>query len=171
MDDGVAVGVGRRDVKSDEIIAVDMKRHRVAESHDRQRTRRGGRRAHVEHRVELLDGHALPHILVGHEQRAGFTHILVAARVVAVPVCVEHKLHRLLTHGRDRGENLLGQRRELVIHEKRSVVSDAEADVASRAGQHVHARAQMLRTHGNGVEVLREERAGDQGEEQSATDH
>jgi hypothetical protein len=40
--------------------------------------------------------------------------------------------------------DLLGQRRELVVDDEGRILADREADVAARAGQHVHARRQRL---------------------------
>ena len=57
--------------------------------------------------------------------------VLVAARVVAVDVRVDEHADRLVGQRLDRGQQLLRQRRELIVDHQHAVIADQEPDVAA----------------------------------------
>jgi len=72
-----------------------------------------------------------------HYQGAGFTEVLVAAGVVAVPMGVEDETNRPLVDSLDRRPDLVGQRRVLIVDQKDPVSACRDGDVAAGALEHV----------------------------------
>ena len=59
-----------------------------------------------------------------HDDCAGFAEVLIPADVITVPVCVDEKPHGLISERAHRSEDLLGQRRELIVDHERAVFAD-----------------------------------------------
>ena len=163
LDDGVAVGVGVGHVPHHDRLAVPVERDVGPERDDRQRH---GRRllGPAHHVLELGRVHPAADVVVGHDQRAGLAEVLVAAGVVAVPVGVHHEPDRLRGHGPNGGQDLLGQRGELIVDDEGAVIPHRKADVAALSEQHVEAGSER---HGPdldrvpvGLLLLREQRSG-----------
>ena len=141
VDQGVAVGMGRRHVHHVDHLVVDVERHRRREGDDGERRPGAGRRLPVEHRVELLGAHPGAHVVVRHDDDPCAGHVLIAAGMIAVPVGVHQEPDRLVGHGLDGGEDFGGERRVLVVHQEGGLIAHRERDVAARAEQHVDALA------------------------------
>ncbi len=166
VDHRVAVGVGRVHMVGVDLLAVEVERHGVGEGHDRQGRlwSRGDRL--VERLHELIDAHPLADVLVRDDQRARLAEVLVAARVVAVPVGVEHEADRPVADLRDRGHDLLGQRRVLVVDQEDAVRAGRDADVATPAHQHVDAVGDLDRLDLDVLHVLLSRRRSGQRQRQ-----
>jgi hypothetical protein len=65
---------------------------------------------------------------VRNDHGAGFAEVFVAPGVIEMPVCVEDEANGLVADSGNRGENLGGEWRELVVDEERGVISDRKAD-------------------------------------------
>ena len=156
--DGVAVRVSVRHVERIQLVPVEVERHVLRERDDGQRavrTRRLRRRFPADTLQHLVHVEALPDVFVRHDKGPRLSEILVAPRVVPMPVRVEHEADRLGRYRPDGSQNLVGQRRVLVVDDEDSVVADEDSDVAARAEQHVHTRGDPLRLDLDCVEVLR----------------
>ena len=110
---------------------------------------------------------ALAHVVVGDDRRLG-AEGRVAAGVVAVPVGVEHELELAGARALQRGADLVGERRELVVDDEDAVVARRDADVAARALQHVDVAGDLgrLDLHLREVPLLRRGGAGGQRQQQ-----
>ena len=102
------------------------------------------------------------------DQRAALPEILVPAGVVEMPMRVDDVLDRPGAQRLDRGDDLVGQRSELVVDQHRAVRAVADADVAALAEQHGDAGLELLRADLDGLEILR--RAGRRNERQQRRD-
>ena len=160
MDDRVSIGVGVLHVEGANLFAVPIERHRIAEGDDGERVR--GRLLRPLHHLEELIGiHAFAHVLVGYDHRAGLAEVLVAARMIAVPVGVQHEAHRAVADGGYRRQDLLGKAGELVVYDERPVLTHRQANVSSRPHQHVHAVGNRDGTNLHAGEIpLRGQRCG-----------
>lgn len=116
----------------------------------------------------LLDHHAIPHVLMRHDQRTGFAVVLVSTRMVRVPVGVDDELHLLVRHGGDGGVDLLRQGRELIVHDERAVLSHGQPDVATCANEHVHS---LRHADGPNLDVLYLSRQGTGGQPCEGQEH
>jgi hypothetical protein len=56
---------------------------------------------------------------------------------------IDDEAHRFVSYTSERGFDLVGERRELIIDEDDSVVADREADIAASALQHVNIAANL----------------------------
>jgi hypothetical protein len=97
--------------------------------------------------------------------RAPFAEALVAAGMVAMPMRVDHEADRIRIDGAHRGENLVGQRRELVVHQRISVLAIGQADIAAGSEQHGHAGRDALHLDLDLGEILLRSRARGHGEQ------
>ncbi len=170
VDDRVAVRVCGIDVEDTDLIAVQMKRDRIAEGHHWKRLLRRGRHLAADPFDELLFAHPLAHVLVGHDQCPGAAQVLVAARVVEVPVRVEHEADRSVVDGLHRRPDLVGQGRVLVVDEKDAVLPRRDAHVAPRADEHGDAVGQLDRPDLDPAEVLPRGRGKNHKEHQNSRD-
>ena len=121
-------------------VTVHVEADALGERDDGEGGGRGFRRRALEELVELVAAHAATHVLVRHDDGAAIGHVLVAARVVAVPVSVDHEPYRLRCDGRDRGLDPVSERRVLVIDDEGVVLANGEPDVSARTLEHVDAR-------------------------------
>jgi hypothetical protein len=124
-------------VKRVDLVPVQVEVHVVAERHHRPRGLGARRHGPVEQPAELLGAHPRAHVVVRHDPRAGLAEILVAAGVIAVPVGVDHEPHRLIGDLTERGEDPVGERRVLIVHQNHAVLAHRDADVPARALEHV----------------------------------
>ena len=114
VDERVAVGMGVLDMDDLDVVAVEVEGEVVAERHHRQRPGRATA-ATMLGADELLHRHAAPDIVVGDDDGAG------AAEFSFPPVwspCQWVLTTKRTGSGstvRDRGEDPVGQRRELVV--------------------------------------------------------
>ena len=69
--------------------------------------------------------------------------IFVPAGMIGVPVRVDHEPHRIRIEGRDRGRDLIGERR-MVVDQDIAVFAVAEADVSAGAEQDGHTWRKLL---------------------------
>jgi hypothetical protein len=71
-------------------------------------------------------------------------HRLVAAGMVEMPMGVDDEAHRVRIHGRDGRQDLVVQRRELIVDDDVAVLTVGEADIAARAEQDGDSRGDLL---------------------------
>ena len=64
--------------------------------------------------------------------------------MVTVIMRIDDEPYRLVGNAFQRRANLLGQRRELVVHNDDAVIANRDADVATRALQHVHVAGDFM---------------------------
>ncbi len=83
---------------------------------------------------------ARPDVLVRDDEGPRPSEVLVASGVVPMPVRVEHEANGLGRNRPDGSQNLVGQRRELVVDDENAVLADEHTDVTALAEQHVHTR-------------------------------
>src|SRR3972149_5233380 len=117
--------------------SVHVKREVFGEGHDRERHLGRGGRGALEELADLLFRHPPANVLVGDDDGARAPHVLVAARMVAVPVGIHHEADRARAYRRDRRPDLLGERGVLVVDYENPVASRRDPDVSSRADEHV----------------------------------
>jgi hypothetical protein len=118
-------------------FAVKMKTEILAEGHHRQTLWVRRRAFHLESREIRAADQALTDIIVGEDQAAAPSQVLVTAGVVSVIVGVDEEFRVLATDLFDRRENLVGQGRKLIVDEKGAVRADQQADVTALAGKHI----------------------------------
>ena len=72
------------------------------------------------------------------DHRPGFSHILISAGVVPVPVGIEYTPYgrRVACCSGDRRLYLVGKRGELIVDDEDSILTRGEADVAAGSGEH-----------------------------------
>ena len=70
---------------------------------------------------------------------------LVAACVIAVPVCIENESRLVAAEFAQGVANLVGQRRELIVNDQDAIRTDGNADVSAAAFKHVHVARDMRR--------------------------
>ena len=131
-----------------------MKSNVGRECHHRQCHFRRGRHLGFEERDELFCRHALSDIVMRHNQRAGFTHILIAAGVIAVPVGVQHKLDRLVTDLLERREYLRADRRVLIVDDEQRIFADGYTNIATCTEQDVSRRRKFFCLDFDLIEIL-----------------
>ena len=78
-------------------------------------------------------GHLRAHVLVAEDDRAHLAEVLVPAGVIGVHVGVDEEADRLGRELLDRSDDLVGQRRELVVDEEDAVGAGEDADVPAGA--------------------------------------
>ena len=167
----VAVGVGVGLVPGLDRETVPMQGDPVLEGHDGKGFR--SRLLAAADQIRELGGvHPPADVLVGHDEAAGLPQVLVPTGVIPVPVGVDHEPHRLVGDAPHRGEDLVGERRVLIVHQQSPVLTGGEADVAAATEEDVDAAAQVLAGDGDGVPVRvlgqcreRDERKADSGED------
>ena len=71
---------------------------------------------------------------------AGISEGLVAAGMVAVPVGVDQKFHGRIGQFADGRHDPVAERRELIVDEKRAVLTHRNTQIAAGSNHHVDAR-------------------------------
>ena len=132
--DAVAVGVAGGQMDELDVFAVEVHVDAVFEGDDRP----AGGVHRVDGLIAALRWHheALAHVLL-RDDSAFLAEHGITPDVVAVVVRVQDELERARIECRQRRANLVGQALELVVDDENAVRSDARADVAALAFEHV----------------------------------
>jgi hypothetical protein len=77
-----------------------------------------------------LHSETIPHLIVGEDQGARLTKVLVSACVVNVAGRVNEEPRHITAGSLDRGKVLFGQRSELVVYEEGAVLADEKIHVS-----------------------------------------
>ncbi len=109
----------------------------------RQRARRRRRRFHARQPVGGPGRKALPDVDLGDNLGAVLGKRLVAAGVVAVKMGVDEIFDRLVRDRRDRGLDLVMQRREFAVDHDDAVFCNGDRDIAALAFQHIDVVAEI----------------------------
>ena len=75
-------------------------------------------------------------MMMGQDQDTAPTQVLVAVRMVAMPMCIQHEANRLGRELRAGRANFLRERRERVIDQKHPIGSRRHAQIATWALEH-----------------------------------
>src|ERR1044072_5210690 len=84
----------------------------------------------------LFSRESLAHVIVGDDRRFGSKHN-ISSGMIAVPMCVENEAQLALAKRLQRSANLISERRKLIVNNQDPVFAHGDADVATRAFQHV----------------------------------
>ena len=102
---------------------------------------------------------------MGEDHGAALAEILVSAGMVAMPMSVDDEADGIAVERRDRGGDLVGQRRELIVDDDVAVFAIGQADIAACAEQDGDAGRETLDLDLDLVEILCR---GGRGEERSS---
>ncbi len=69
--------------------------------------------------------------------------------MIAVPVSVQDESQFLIGKTLERGPDLVGERRKLIVNDQKPVVTDRDADVSACAFKHVDVAGNFCRLHLN----------------------
>ena len=69
----------------------------------------------------------------------------VAARVIAVPVGVQNEAQLFVGNALERGPDLVGERRKLIVDNQKTVIANRDADISTRAFEHVNVTGNFCR--------------------------
>src|ERR1051326_9097818 len=106
--------------------------------------RRGG----VEDCRLLFSSQPLTHVIMRNDRRF-WAKDNIAAGVIAMPMCIQDKLQFLVGNPFERGPDLIGERRKLIVNNQKSVITNRHADISARAFEHVDVAGNFCCLHLN----------------------
>jgi hypothetical protein len=161
MHETVTVRVGRRNVYDANRRALPAHRQHFFKRYYRSGPRRRGWHAEIKAMQVLRARHALLHVLMRNDQRAGRRQSLVAPHVVKVPVRVDQEPYRLVA--------VLANRRDQVIREpgvaavqQPTLLTYRQHNVAAHADESIQVLGELRRVDLDLRSLLAPQRAGQQ---------
>ena len=125
-----------REVNRANVFTIEMHRQRLIERDHWQRFFRRRRRGGVEDCRFLLGSKSLAHVIMRDDRRFR-SKSNVAAGVISVPVSVQNEVQFLIGNTFERGPDLVGEWRKLIVNNQKPIITNRHADISTRAFEHV----------------------------------
>ena len=125
-----------REVDRANVLAIEMHRQRLIERDHRQRFFWRWRGGGVEDRRLLFSSEPLANVVMRNDRRF-WSKDNVAAGVIAVPMSIQDELQFLVGNSSERGADLVGQWRKLIVNNQKPIFTNRDADISTRAFEHV----------------------------------